>query len=421
MKKNILIIGGGGREHALAWRLKQSPSIGKLFCAPGNAGIAEDVECVSLPTNDEIWGFCRKHAIDLVVIGPEQPLVDGMSDRLRDFGIIVFGPSQKAATLEGSKVFMKELCKKYHIPTAAYGSFTDAKSAKAFLQGKAYPIVVKADGLAAGKGVVIAVNAREAESAIDDMMNGQFGESGKKLVIEEFLDGEEVSFFALSDGETAREFGHAQDHKRVGDGDKGPNTGGMGTYSPLPLMSDALRETVMQTIILPTVAAMRAEGMPYLGVLFAGLMITETGPKLIEYNVRFGDPETQSLMMRFNGDLAQALHACATGDLQNADLSFDARPALCVVMASEGYPAAYEKGTLIRGLDKANDMSDVKVFHAGTEKKGDDFAAAGGRVLGVCALGETLKDAQQKAYAAVDVIDWPEGFCRRDIGWRSIR
>ena len=416
---NVLVIGGGGREHALSWRLKQSPSVAKVFCSPGNGGIAEDIECVVFSSHTAIIDFCKNNAIDLVVVGPEQPLVDGLTDALGAAGILVFGPSQKAAQLEASKGFMKELCRKYHIPTAAYGFFDKAADAKQFLEGKSFPIVVKADGLAAGKGVIIAQDKAEALAAIDDMFGGIIA-GGSQVVIEEFLDGEEASFFALSDGDTAIEFGFAQDHKRVGDGDTGPNTGGMGTYSPPPIVTDTVRKETMEKIILPTVAAMKVEGAPYRGVLFAGLMMTRTGVKLIEYNVRFGDPETQSLMMRFTGDLYKTLEATARGRLDEADIRFDARPACCVVMAAKGYPASYIKGSEIKNLDKAGALGDVKIFHAGTEKKDGKTIAVGGRVLGVTALGATIKEAQANAYKAVDLIDWPEGFCRRDIAFRAV-
>lgn len=416
---NVLIIGGGGREHAIAWRMTKSPQVVKVYCSPGNAGIAEDVECVTLSDHATIINFCKTRLIDLVVIGPEQPLVDGLSDALTAADILVFGPSWKAAALEASKGFMKELCKKYSIPTAAYGFFDNAKTAKAFLEDKHFPIVVKADGLAAGKGVVIAQDKTEALDAIDDMFSGKIS-GGEKVVIEEFLTGPEVSFFALSDGKSAIEFGTAQDHKRVGDGDTGPNTGGMGTYSPPPVFTDKHRSEVMNKIILPTVRAMKQEGAPFKGVLFAGLILTPSGVKLLEYNVRFGDPETQSLMMRFSGDLYQTMKSCAEGKLNEVDIRFDTRPALCVVMASKGYPGTYQKGSIICDIEKANALADIKVFHAGTEKRGTDIVAIGGRVLGVTALGNTIKEAQQNAYAAVDMIDWPEGFCRRDIAWRAL-
>lgn len=418
---NVLVIGGGGREHALCWRLKASPQVEKVFCSPGNAGISEDAVCVTLKSHGDIIAFAKKENIALAVIGPEQPLVEGLSDALAAQGIPVFGPSKNAARLEASKAYMKSICGKYGIETAAYGHFTDAAEAKCYLAGKKYPIVVKADGLAAGKGVVIAQDEKEAVEAVDDMFGGAFGDSGKSVVIEEFLEGEEVSFFALSDGETAIEFGYAQDHKRAYDGDLGPNTGGMGTYAPPPVMTKAHADIIMQTIILPTVRAMKKEGAPYKGVLFAGLMLTKLGPKLLEYNVRFGDPETQVLMARFSGDLYQTLLACAAGDLKNADISFRNEAAVCVVMAAKGYPGAYEKGSVIRGLGAAAAMKDVKIFHAGTEKRGGDIVAAGGRVLGVTALGDTIAAAQANAYRAVDAIDWPQGFCRRDIGWRALK
>lgn len=420
----VLVIGSGGREHALSWRLKQSPSVSQVFCAPGNGGIGEDVTNVALKSPDEIVNFCKKEAISLVVIGPEQPLVDGLADRLAAENIPVFGPGAKAAQLEGSKGFMKNICKKYGIPTAEYGYFDNAQAAKAFLTGKTFPIVVKADGLAAGKGVIIAQDKKEAEQAIEDMFSGKIS-GGAQVVIEEFMEGEEVSYFALSDGDTAIEFGFAQDHKRAFDGDKGPNTGGMGTYSPAPVMTDHLRDVVMKAIILPTVDGMKKEGMPFHGVLFAGLMLTKQGPKLLEYNARFGDPETQVLMARFNEDLYHALLACSpVGNkpkLQDVRISFTDDAAVCVVMAANGYPGEYKKGSVIRGLDKANALSNVKVFHAGTEKRGNDITATGGRVLGVTSTGATIRDAQALAYKAVDAIDWPDGFCRRDIAWRALK
>jgi len=421
MKQNsVLVIGSGGREHALCWRLKQSPQVSQVFCAPGNDGMAQDALCVTLKSAEEVIGFCKEKNISLVVIGPEQPLVEGWADRLAAGGVSVFGPSQNAARLEGSKGFMKKLCKKYSIPTAAYGFFTDTVSAKTFLDGQAYPIVVKADGLAAGKGVIIAENRKEAESAIDGMFSGQFGESGKSVVIEEFMEGEEVSFFALSDGETAVEFGYAQDHKRAYDGDLGPNTGGMGAYSPAPVMNATLSNIVMQTIIRPTVEAMKKEGCPFAGVLFAGLMLTKAGPKLLEYNARFGDPETQVLMMRFDGDLYQTLFAAATGRLDKP-MALSPRAAVCVVMAANGYPGLYEKGTVIKELERAGKIGGVKIFHAGTQKKDGQWVATGGRVLGVTAPGATIAEAQKTAYRAIDAIDWPQGFYRRDIGWRALK
>lgn len=416
---NVLIIGSGGREHALSWRLKQSQSVSHVFCSPGNAGIAEDVPCVALNSFDEIAAFCKKEEIALVVIGPEQPLVDGLSDHLRARGIPVFGPSAKAAALEGSKGFMKELCRKYNIPTAAYGFFDNISEAKQFLSEKSYPLVVKADGLAAGKGVVIAQNESEALAALEDMFSGKIA-GGAKVVIEEYLEGEEISFFALCDGMQAIYFGASQDHKRAYDGDNGPNTGGMGTYAPLPQLSEPLKHQVMETIIEPTVKAMKAEGAPFAGVLFAGLMVTKDGPKLLEYNVRFGDPETQSLMRLYEGDLFELLLSAAQGHLQAASKTNLHKHAICIVMASKGYPGAYDKGSVIRGLDKAGAVPGVKIFHAGTARKDGNIIATGGRVLGITATAGSLKEAQTLAYRAVDLIDWPEGFCRRDIGWRAV-
>ncbi len=416
----ILIIGAGGREHALAWRIKQSPLVTHVFCAPGNGGISQDVTNVALGSQEDLVKFCKKEAIDFVVIGPETPLVDGLTDTLNANNIAVFGPSAKAAQLEGSKGFTKNLCRKYNIPTAAYECFDEMDLALDYIKKKGAPIVIKADGLAAGKGVVVAMTEAEALAAVREIMGGKFGSAGATVVIEEFMEGEEVSFFALTDGTEAIEFGSAQDHKRVGDGDTGPNTGGMGTYAPAPIMSDALRKRVMDEIILPTVNAMATEKMPFKGVLFAGLMITKTGPKLIEYNVRFGDPETQSLMMRLESDLVPALLACARGGLKKVEIKFKKEAALCVVMAAKGYPGDYKKGSIIKGLDKASMLANVKIFHAGTEMKDGNIIATGGRVLGVTALGATIKDAQALAYKAVDSIDWPEGFCRRDIGSKVI-
>lgn len=416
----VLVIGNGGREHALSWRLKQSPSISQVFCASGNAGIAQDVDCVTLSTPDDIVNFCHKENISLVVVGPEQPLVDGLADILRTSNIPVFGCSKKAAQLEGSKVFMKDLCQKYNIPTAAYGSFTDKKEAIKFLEDKSFPIVIKADGLAAGKGVIIAENKKEAVEAVENMFSGEFGAAGEQVVIEEFLDGVEASFFALCDGKKAVEFGYAQDHKRAYDGDKGPNTGGMGTYSPPPIVTDAIRTEVMEKIIHPTMKAMEKEGFSFSGVLFAGLMLTKDGVKLLEYNVRFGDPETQSLMLRFDGDLYRLLLSCANGVVEEKFISFSKQAAVCVVMAANGYPVSYQKGSVISGLKKAGSFPNVKIFHAGTAQKDGYIVSAGGRVLGITALGDTIKEAQINAYRAVDLIEWKEGFCRRDIAWQAI-
>jgi phosphoribosylamine--glycine ligase len=417
----LLVIGSGGREHALCAALARSPSVSALYCAPGNGGIAQVAECAALSGQPELLAFCRERAIDLVVIGPEQPLVEGVADTLREGGVTVFGPSAAAAQLEGSKGFTKDLCTRHHIPTAAYGRFSDAAAAKAYLARQPMPIVIKADGLAAGKGVVIATRRGEAERAIDQMFSGAFGAAGREIVIEEFLEGEEISFFALSDGTRAVEFGSAQDHKAVGEGDSGPNTGGMGAYAPAPVMTPELRERVLREIVQPTVTAMREEGTPFQGVLFAGLMITREGPKLIEYNVRFGDPEAQVLMTRLDEDLAQLLTQTAAGRLPERPLRFKPEAALCVVMAANGYPGEYKKGSEIRGLEAAEALPGVAVYHAGTREEGGKFFAAGGRVLGVTALGDSVAEAQTRAYAAVDVINWPEGFCRRDIGWRAVQ
>jgi len=416
----VLVIGSGGREHALCYGLKHSSSVETVFCAPGNAGIAEHADCVKLGDHESIIAFCKLQGINLVVVGPEQPLVDGLADTLRAASIKVFGCSAQAAQLEGSKGFTKDICAKYNIPTGAYGRFEDAASAKSYLEGKDYPIVIKADGLAAGKGVIIAQSETEAFTTIDEMFGGKFGAASSEIVIEAFLEGEELSFFALADGERAVEFGSAQDHKTVGEGDTGPNTGGMGTYAPAPMVTDELRSQIMERIITPTVHAMKEEGMPFHGVLFAGLMITKNGPELIEYNVRFGDPEAQVLMARLDDDLGKILYAAASGDLPEKPVNFKDDAALCVVLASEGYPNAYEKGTEIKNVHAASAMEDVTVFHAGTAKDGDALTAIGGRVLGVTALGTDVATAQKKAYAAVDIIEWPQGFCRRDIGWRAI-
>lgn len=419
---NVLLIGSGGREHALAWALAASPLLSHLYCAPGNAGIAEVAECVALKVEDHaaVIRFAREKAVDFVVVGPEAPLVAGLADDLGAAGIKVFGPSRAAAQLEGSKGFTKDLCAEFNIPTGAYRRFADAASAKAYAASQSLPIVIKADGLAAGKGVTIAMTRAEADAAIDTCFAGAFGAAGHEVVVEEFLDGEEASFFVLVDGKNALALATAQDHKRVGDGDTGPNTGGMGAYSPAPVMTPALVQRTMDEIILPTVRGMVARGTPFRGVLFAGLMLTADGPKLIEYNVRFGDPETQVLMMRLKSDLLAALLATADGVLDNFDLRWSDDVALTVVMASNGYPGDYAKGTEISGLDTAAAVDGVQIFHAGTERRDGRILATGGRVLNVTALGRTVGDAQARAYAAVDKIDWPGGFCRRDIGWRAI-
>jgi phosphoribosylamine--glycine ligase len=421
----ILVVGGGGREHALCWAIAASPLCDRLYCAPGNAGIAREATCVPIAAEDvdALVKFAREEAIDFVVVGPEAPLVLGLADRLDAAGVKVFGPSAAAAALEGSKGFMKDLCAKYGIPTAAYARFTDAAAAKAYLRERGAPVVVKADGLAAGKGVTVAATLAEAEVAVEAaLVEGAFGQAGAEVVIEECLQGEEASVFALVDGKTALALASAQDHKQVGDGDTGPNTGGMGAYSPAPIMTEALSRRVMDEILAPTVHAMREEGRPYQGVLYGGLMITDEGPKLLEYNVRFGDPECQVLVARLKSDLLPALIATSDGVLESFDLRWHDEAALVVVMATKGYPGGYQKGSVIRGVEAAEADDQVIVFHAGT-KTGDDGAllANGGRVLGVTALGATVADAQRRAYAAVDRIDWPEGFCRRDIGWRAVK
>jgi phosphoribosylamine--glycine ligase len=417
---NILLLGSGGREHALAWKLAQSPSLTKLYAAPGNPGIAEEAECVALEVTDHaaVIAFCRARAIGLVVVGPEAPLVDGLSDSLRAAGVPVFGPSQAAAQLEGSKGFTKDLCARAGIPTAGYVRTSSLEEARAALARFAAPYVLKADGLAAGKGVVIAATLAEAEETLADMFSGGFGGAGAQVVIEEFMEGEEASFFALTDGTTIVSFGSAQDHKRVGDGDVGPNTGGMGAYSPAPVLTPELQARVMAEIIAPTVETMRAEGHPYQGVLFAGLMLTPEGPKLIEYNARFGDPECQVLMMRLTSDLVELMLACAQGTLEGVEVALREETALTVVMAAKGYPGTPEKGGEI-DLGTA-EADGAKVFHAGTALKDGALVANGGRVLNVTAMGPNVTEAQARAYAAVNAISFPTGYCRRDIGWREV-
>ena len=419
---NILVIGSGGREHALCWAIRKSPQCDALYCAPGNGGIAQVAECVPLSAHDfdAIVRFVREKEIGFVVIGPEDPLVKGLVDRLDAEGIASFGPTAKAAQLEGSKGFTKDLCAGWDIPTAAYGRFSDAAAAKAFIAARGVPIVVKADGLAAGKGVIIAMTLAEAETAIDSILGGRFGHAGAEVVIEEFLEGEEASFFALCDGTHVRALVAAQDHKRVFDNDEGPNTGGMGAYSPAPVMTPELTARVMKEIVEPTVRAMRDKGMPYKGVLYAGLMITKSGPQLIEYNARFGDPETQVLMMRLASDVVPMLTACHDGTLDKAGIGWKDEVALTVVMAAAGYPGDYRKNTEIKGLAGAAALDHVQIFHAGTKAEGGHIYATGGRVLNVTATGATTAEAQARAYEAIAKIDWPEGFCRRDIGYRAI-
>jgi phosphoribosylamine--glycine ligase len=420
---NILLIGSGGREHALAWKLAASPLIGKLYCAPGNAGIAQEAECVALDVADHpaVIAFCKSNGIDFVVVGPEAPLCAGIVDNLEAAGFKTFGPSRLAARLEGSKGFTKDLCKANDIPTAAYERFKAAEPAKDYVRRIGAPIVIKADGLAAGKGVVVAQTLDEALAAVDMMFEGGLGDAGAEVVVEEFLVGEEASFFALCDGETAIPMTAAQDHKRVGDGDTGPNTGGMGAYSPATVMTPEMIRRVMDEIVAPTVSAMKTMGSPYKGVLFAGLMITAQGPKLIEYNARFGDPETQVLMLRLMSDLLPALIASRDGQLRNFDLRWYPDAALTVVMASNGYPGSYRKGTVIEGLDEAAEVEGVQIFHAGTQASDGQVLAVGGRVLNVSAMAKTVSQAQALAYRAVDKIRWPGGFCRRDIGWQAVK
>jgi phosphoribosylamine--glycine ligase len=420
---NVLLLGSGGREHALAWALSASPLLTKLFCAPGNAGIAEIAQCIALDSanHESIIEFCRDARIELVVIGPEAPLVAGLGDALGDAGIRYFGPTKAAAQLEGSKGFTKDLCRAANIPTAGYGRFADRSAARSYLASQDLPIVIKADGLAAGKGVIIATTREEAEAAVDACLTGAFGAAGAEVVIEEFLEGEEASFFALCDGVTALPLASAQDHKRVGEGDTGPNTGGMGAYSPAPIMTAEMTERVMREIINPTVKAMAERGMPFKGVLFAGLMITAEGPKLIEYNVRFGDPETQVLMMRLKSDLLAALLATADGVLSNFNLRWSDDAALTVVMAANGYPGTPTKGTEIKNLEAASKTPNVEIFHAGTRRDGACLLADGGRVLNVTGRGRTVAEARDAAYAAIAKIDWPGGFYRKDIGWRALQ
>ncbi|WP_229266437.1 phosphoribosylamine--glycine ligase [Leptospira sp. severe_002] len=419
---NILLLGSGGREHALAWKIAASPLTDKLYCAPGNAGIAQEAELVGLDITDHaaVIAFCKEKTIDFVVVGPEAPLVAGIVDDLEAAGFKTFGPTKNAAQLEGSKGFTKDLCRANNIPTGAYERFSDIQSAMHYVRQQGAPIVIKADGLAAGKGVVVAMTLAEAEAAVDMMFSGGMGAAGAEVVVEEFLQGEEASFFALCDGENAIALASAQDHKRVGDGDTGPNTGGMGAYSPAPVMTDEITKRTMDEIILPTVRAMKAMGAPYKGVLFAGLMITKDGPKLIEYNARFGDPETQVLMLRLMSDFLPALIAARDGQLKNFDLRWYPDAALTVVMAAKGYPGDYKRGTTIEGLYDASQVEGVEIFHAGTKQDGQKITANGGRVLNVSALGKNVTQAQARAYQAVDRIQWPEGFCRRDIGWQAV-
>ncbi|MGR3381901.1 phosphoribosylamine--glycine ligase [Roseovarius indicus] len=419
---NILILGGGGREHALAWAVMQNPKCDKLIVAPGNAGIAEIAECATLDIEDgaAVVNFCDGNAIEFVIIGPEAPLAAGVGDRLRDAGLLVFGPSEAAARLEASKSFTKEICDAAKAPTAAYGHFTDAGAAKDYVTAQGAPIVVKADGLAAGKGVIVAETVEDAHAAIDDMFGGAFGGAGAEVVIEEFMEGEEASFFILCDGEEALPIGTAQDHKRIGEGDTGPNTGGMGAYSPAPVLTSTIADKALEDIVKPTLREMAKRGTPYQGVLYAGLMIKDGTPRLVEYNVRFGDPECQVLMMRLGAQVLDLLHAAAENRLAEARVNWADDHAMTVVMAADGYPGAYEKGSVIKGLENVPEDSFHMVFHAGTGRKDGQFVATGGRVLNVTARGASLREAADRAYGMIDKIDWPEGVYRRDIGWRAL-
>lgn len=419
---NVLVIGSGGREHALCWALAKSPLMGRLFCAPGNGGIAEVATCIDLDYRDvdRVLALVRAEKIDFVVVGPEAPLVFGLVDKLAEKGIKVFGPTAAAAQLEGSKGFTKDLCARHDIPTAGYGRFHDKASALAYLAGRGLPIVIKADGLAAGKGVVIATSRDEAIAAVEDCFSGRFGSAGSEIVIEDFLEGEEASFFAIADGRHVVPLGSAQDHKRVFDNDEGPNTGGMGAVAPSPLMTPAMVDEVMARIIRPTVSAMAKEGRPFKGILYAGLMLTREGPQLIEYNVRFGDPECQVLLSRMKSDLLPVLVAAADGVLDTLNIEWDPRPAVTVVLATNGYPGDLLPGGEIRNLDEAGAAPDVKIFHAATKAVGDHFVPAGGRVLNVTALGANIGEARAKAYAAVAKVDWPGGFCRSDIALKAM-
>ncbi len=420
---NILVLGGGGREHALAWAIKQNPKCDRLIVAPGNAGIAAMAETADIDITNPgvVAGFCEENAVDFVVIGPEAPLVAGVADRLRDGGVLCFGPSADAARLEGSKAFTKEICDAAGAPTAAWARFTDAAAALAHVEKAGLPLVIKADGLAAGKGVIIPETPEAAQEAIGAMFSGAFGAAGAEVVIEEFMQGEEASFFVLVDGETCLPIGTAQDHKRAGEGDTGPNTGGMGAYSPAPVLTDAIQAQVMEKIIRPTMAEMARRGMPYQGVLYAGLMIEGGRARLVEYNVRFGDPEAQVLMMRLGAQALDLMLACAAGRLAEAPApSWADDHALSVVMAARGYPGPYEKGSIIAGLDALPEDSTRMLFHAGTARVGGAVVAAGGRVLNATARGASLTEARDRAYGLVDAVDWPEGFCRRDIGWRAL-
>lgn len=419
----VLVVGSGGREHALVWSIAASPLATEIYCAPGNAGIAEDAICVPIQATDVegLVAFAQKERIDLVVIGPEASLAAGLADALEKEGLLAFGPSAKATEIESSKGYMKDLCTRIGVPTAAYKRFNDREKAAAYIREEGAPIVVKADGLAAGKGVVVAQTVEEALKALDACFDGSFGDAGAEVVIEECLEGEEVSFFALVDGDHALPFSSAQDHKRAFDGDKGPNTGGMGAYSPAPVMTEEMTETVMSTIVCPIVEAMKEEGRPFKGTLFAGLMMTVDGPKVIEFNARFGDPETQAILPRLRSDFLPALVVAAEGGLKHFDLRWKTESCLTVVMAAKGYPGAYQKGTVIRNVESANAIRGVTVFHAGTVQTDNDLVSAGGRVLAVTGEGSDFREARERAYAGVEAIDWEDGFWRSDIGHRALK
>ncbi len=419
---NILILGSGGREHSLAWAVKQNPKCDHLICAPGNAGMAQIADCAALDINSgtDVVAFCADNSIDFCIIGPEAPLAAGVADDLRAAGILTFGPSAAAARLEASKAFTKEICDASGAPTAAYAHFTDAAAAKAYITDQGAPIVVKADGLAAGKGVIVAMTVDEALAAVDDMFDGSFGDAGAEVVIEEFMDGEEASFFILSDGTSILPIGTAQDHKRAYDGDEGPNTGGMGAYSPAPVLRPEIQQIALDQIVQPTIDEMAKRGTPYEGVLYAGFMIKDGQPRLVEYNARFGDPECQVLMMRLGAQALDAMLACAEHRLADAKINWADDHALTVVLAAKGYPGTYEKNSQINGLDALAQNSKAQVFHAGTAAKDGKILATGGRVLNVTARGDSLQDARNAAYALIDQIDWPEGFHRKDIGWRAL-
>jgi len=420
---NILILGGGGREHALAWAVQQNPKCDRLVVAPGNAGIAQtcEVAAINIMDGTAVVAFCAENAIDFVIVGPEAPLAAGVADAVRAAGILTFGPSAAAAQLEASKAFTKDICDACGAPTAAWSRFTQADPARAYVSAKGAPIVIKADGLAAGKGVVVAMNLTEALDAVDHMFSGAFSAAGAEVVIEDFMAGEEASFFILTDGTTALPIGTAQDHKRAFDGDTGPNTGGMGAYSPAPVLTEAIQAQAMAEIVLPTIREMARRGTPYQGVLYAGLMIEHGRARLVEYNCRFGDPEAQALMMRLGAQALDLMLACAEGRLAEAHVNWADDHALSVVMAARGYPGAYEKGSIIHGLKRLPEDSRHMCFHAGTAENDGQIIANGGRVLNVTARGDTLKEARNRAYAMIDHLDWPEGFCRNDIGWRALQ